>query len=423
MTMHQRPAPRRPTNPRPAPEQAGVPVPSWWGKLSFEEQQQYLQEHPASGLTLTAKPEQGGALTTTPAPTGQHHPGEQARQAERYLRRDGQTRQLLEDTDRKAKENKGLMDILKGAFGPPPTPVKVGMTLLFAGLLATSYVAGVVLGGDSPLSAVGTVAKNATDYFAGKLGMGPIFTEEGDIRLDGTETKGTFSAEQRRRLSTSAADKSPSEQMLAMLFAYAQTPEYAKLKGELAVFGSNDITLIAETVGHPTVFLQKLGMLNYAESRLDTWGSTIELVRALAPQEWLNALGMSGMSTYTEHIGTETVRGATWAHVLDVTLPTPGEVVLRLNQTSEHPFVQLAGALRVASTRATPVLTPVGLAAAVTLPDIQVVGESLGLSVETLSLGQKNVLVLRKNSGAVFAASDNDYTYLMLNGKVYADAY
>jgi hypothetical protein len=45
------------------------------------------------------------------------------------------------------------------------------------------------------------------------------------------------------------------------------------------------------------------------------------------------------------------------------------------------------------------------------------------MSVETLSLGQKNVLVLRKNSGAVFAASDNDYTYLMINGKVYADAY
>jgi hypothetical protein len=229
-------------------------VPSWWGKLSFEEQQQYLQEHPTSGLTLTAKPKQGGARATTPAPTGRPHPGEQARQAERYLRRDGQTRQLLEDTDRKAKENKGLMGILKGAFGPPPTPVKVGMTLLFAGLLATSYVAGVVLGGDSPLSAVGTVAKNATDYFAGKLGMGPIFTEEGNIKLDGTETKGTFSDEQRRKLSTSSADKSPSEQMLAMLFAYAQTPEYAKLKGELAVFGSNDITLIAETVGLPQSF-------------------------------------------------------------------------------------------------------------------------------------------------------------------------
>jgi hypothetical protein len=273
------------------------------------------------------------------------------------------------------------------------------------------------------LAVVGTVAKNATDYFAGKLGMAPIFTEDGDVRLDGTETNGNFSDENRQRLSRSSVDKSPSEQMLALLFAYVQTPEYAKLKGEMAVFGSRDIELIAETVGHPTVFLQKLGMLNYAESRLDTWGSTIELVRALAPQEWLNALGTSGMSTYTEHIGTETVRGATWAHVLDVTLPTPGEVVLHLNQTSEHPFVQLAGALRVASTRATPVLTPVGLAAAVTLPDIQVVGESLGMSVETLSLGQKNVLVLRKNSGVVFAASDNDYTYLMINGKVYADAY
>ena len=88
MTMRQRPAPRRPTNPRPAPEQAVVPVPSWWGRLSLAEQQQYLQEHPASRFALTA----------TPAPTGRHHPGEQARRAERYLRRDGQTRQLLENT-------------------------------------------------------------------------------------------------------------------------------------------------------------------------------------------------------------------------------------------------------------------------------------------------------------------------------------
>jgi hypothetical protein len=158
-------------------------------------------------------------------------------------------------------------------------------------------------------------------------------------------------------------------------------------------------------------------MLNYAESRLGTMSSTIELVRALSPQEWMNALNTSGMATYTEHIGTETVRGATWANVLDVTLPSPGEVVLHLNKASEHPIVQMAGALQVASTRATPVLTPVGLAAAVSLADIQVVGESFGLKAETVSLGSMNMLVLRKSAGTVFAVADNDYTYLMISGK------
>lgn len=99
------------------------------------------------------------------------------------------------------------------------------LTGLFHAAMATSYVAAVLLGGDSPLGMIGQIAKNATDYFARKLGKEPIFDEDDELAVDGSK-KSRFSDDERNAFNTAnASGKEPLEKVLAMLFHYLSLPE------------------------------------------------------------------------------------------------------------------------------------------------------------------------------------------------------